>query len=253
VIIPAALRASAAHVFVDSLEQPVLAAVDVHHLRRVLRLRSSDVVSASDGAGRWCVGRLGDDVFRDDVFEVDGPITIEPASTRVTIATAVPKGDRAEWMVQKLTELGVGRILFVDCARSVVRWNGERAGKQLARLRRVAREAAMQSRQVWLPVVDGPIPFAAAVSGEGVALADPASGGRAVADDGHRTRGRADRRGARLRCTAGRAVGAHPPCRDGCRGGRGARRSARSHRCSTDPPRVTVGEIRSGNVTERCD
>jgi 16S rRNA (uracil1498-N3)-methyltransferase len=165
---PAALRASAGHVFVESLERPVLDARDVHHLRRVLRVRDADVVSASDGAGRWCTGRL-----RGDVLDLDGPILAEPPSRTVTIATAVPKGDRSEWMVQKLTELGVRRILFVECTRSVVRWDGERAASQLDRLRRIAREAAMQSRQVWLPIIDGPQPFAAVIDGEGVAVADP--------------------------------------------------------------------------------
>jgi 16S rRNA (uracil1498-N3)-methyltransferase len=168
VTIPAVLRSSAAHVFVDSLGDPVLADGDLHHLARVLRVRDDDVVTVSDGAGRWRTARL-----RGDRLDADGPIVEVPARVRATIATAVPKGDRLEWMVQKLTELGVGRIVLVDCARSVVRWNAERAAKQIDRLRRVAREAAMQSRQVWLPVVDGPVPFAAAVLGDGVALADP--------------------------------------------------------------------------------
>ncbi len=166
--VPVELRASAGHVFVDSLDHPELDARDIHHLRRVLRVRDADVVSASDGAGRWCTGKL-----RGDVLDVDGPILVDPPQRRVTIAAAVPKGDRAEWMVQKLTELGVGRILFVECTRSVVRWDSTRAISQLARLRRICREAAMQSRQVWLPVVDGPQPFQTVVEGAGVAVADP--------------------------------------------------------------------------------
>lgn len=167
---PAALRTSAAHVFVQSLEQPVLDDVDLHHLRRVLRVRDSDVVSASDGAGRWRTCRL-----RGDVLAADGPIVAEEATAAVTIATAIPKGERAEWMVQKLTELGVGRVLLVDFARSVVRWDGERAATQLARLRRISREAAMQSRQVVLPRIEGTVPFATVVAGgaSGVVLAEP--------------------------------------------------------------------------------
>ncbi|MEO5902193.1 MAG: 16S rRNA (uracil(1498)-N(3))-methyltransferase, partial [Ilumatobacteraceae bacterium] len=127
--VPAALRTSAAHVFVESLEQPVLDDGDLHHLRRVLRVRDNDTVSASDGAGRWRTGRL-----RGDVFTADSPITTESADAALTIATAIPKGDRVEWMVQKLTELGVGRIVLVDFTRSTAHWNGERAGKQLERL-----------------------------------------------------------------------------------------------------------------------
>lgn len=168
--LPAALRTSVAHVFVESLEQPILDDVDLHHLRRVLRVRDSDTVSVSDGAGRWQTGRL-----RCEVFAPDGPITTEPEAAAVTIATAIPKGDRVEWMVQKLTELGVGRIVLVDFTRSIVRWHGERAAKQVERLRRISREAAMQSRRVRLPVVEGPVPFGVVVAAgaSGMVLADP--------------------------------------------------------------------------------
>ena len=167
----AALRNSAAHVFVASLEQPVVDDVDLHHLRRVLRVRDTDTVSASDGNGRWRLGRL-----HGDLFVPDGPINTTPERPLVTIATAIPKGDRLEWMVQKLTELGVGRIRLVEFARSVVRWGDERAPKQMSRLGRIVREAAMQSRQVELPVLDGPVPFAALLAEDpaAIALADPA-------------------------------------------------------------------------------
>ena len=89
----------------------------------------------------------------------------------MTVAFAVVKGQRPEWAVQKLTEIGVDRIVPLLAARSVVRWPPGEAGTQVARLRRVAREAAMQSRRVWLPVVDGVTPFPALAVEPGVALA----------------------------------------------------------------------------------
>ena len=55
-----ALRNSAAHVFVDSIDAPVLSDVDAHHLLRVLRVKSRDVVTVSDGGGRWRTQRIGD-------------------------------------------------------------------------------------------------------------------------------------------------------------------------------------------------
>jgi 16S rRNA (uracil1498-N3)-methyltransferase len=76
-------------------------------------------------------------------------------------------------MVQKLTEIGVSEIVFLHCARSVVRWEGDRAGKQLARMRRIAKEAAVQSRRVWLPTLRGPVSFTEVVATPGVVLAEP--------------------------------------------------------------------------------
>ena len=89
----------------------------------------------------------------------------------VTVAFAVVKGERPEWAVQKLTEIGVDRIVPLQTARSVVRWPLGEPGGQLARLRRVAREAAVQSRRVWLPVVDAVTAFDALVAEPGVAVA----------------------------------------------------------------------------------
>lgn len=163
-----ALRNSAAHVFVDSLDAPALSADDAHHLFRVLRVRDGEIVTVSDGAGGWRVTRAAG-----GAVVADGPVEREPVPVPCTIAAAIPKGDRAEWMVQKLTEIGVGEIVLLHCARSVVRWDGERGAKQLARLQRVAREAAVQSRRVWLPVVRGPVPFAEAAALPGAVLAEP--------------------------------------------------------------------------------
>ena len=76
----------------------------------------------------------------------------------LTVAVTPPKGDRLEWLVAKCTEVGVDRIVLLEAERSVVRWRGDRADKQLERLRRIAVEASMQSRRVWLPVLEGPVP-----------------------------------------------------------------------------------------------
>ncbi|HSB87434.1 MAG TPA: RsmE family RNA methyltransferase [Ilumatobacteraceae bacterium] len=172
-----ALRGSAAHVFVDSLSAPKLEPADDHHLRRVLRIRPSDLVTVSDGAGVWVTARL-----EADGLQLDSDAVSEPRPARSVVLSAIPKGERVEWMVQKLTELGVTAIGFVDCARSVVRWDPERATRQLVRLRRIAREAAMQSRRVWLPEVDHVGSFVDAAKRACAALADPDGARRIDAD-----------------------------------------------------------------------
>lgn len=162
------LRGSAAHVFVASLDAPFLEPGDEHHLVRVLRLRDGDAVSASDGQGRWrrCVMRGG-------TIEAAGEIADDGPARPCTIAAAMPKGDRLDWMVQKLTEVGVQRIVLLEAAYGVVRWDAERAGRQLERLARIAREAAAQSRRTRLPVIDGPLPCSALLGEPGAAVADP--------------------------------------------------------------------------------
>ncbi|MBO0692065.1 MAG: 16S rRNA (uracil(1498)-N(3))-methyltransferase [Acidimicrobiaceae bacterium] len=147
-----AARAASAHVFVDDLEDPVLGPGDRHHLGRVMRLRPGETVSAADGRGGW---RLC--AFDAGRLEAVGEIgRVAPAEPSVAVGFALTKGDRPEWAVQKLTEIGVERIIPLITARSVVRWEGERVERHLERLREVVRQAGMQSRRLTLPVVDAP-------------------------------------------------------------------------------------------------
>lgn len=142
----------AAHVFVADINAPTLDDGDRHHLRRVLRIGAGETVTVADGAGRWRPCRL--DGSAGGLAPVGDVQIVARESPMVTIAFAPTKGERPEWAVQKLTEIGVDRIIVFMAARSVVRWSGERAVGALARLNRVAHEAAMQSRRLWLPEVE---------------------------------------------------------------------------------------------------
>lgn len=166
------LPRAAAHAFVADLAAPELDDADRRHLERALRLRPGQAVTVSDGAGRWrmCVWRPG------GVLEAAGPVVDEGRQEpTVTVAFALTKGDRPEWVVQKLTEVGVDVIIAFEAARSVVRWDESKAAAHVGRWRRVAREAAMQSRRARLPHVAPVVRFADVVGdvGDQAVLAVP--------------------------------------------------------------------------------
>jgi len=157
-------------VFVDSLDQPELSATDRRHLTGSLRLRAGDALVVADGVGAWRPARLGPG--SDPGLEAVGPIVrVARPTPEIAIALAPAKGDRPDWAVQKMTELGADRIMVFSAARSVVRWEGERASSHLARLRRICREASMQCRRLWLPVVEEVKSFASLVARPGATLA----------------------------------------------------------------------------------
>ncbi|MEO7398511.1 MAG: RsmE family RNA methyltransferase, partial [Ilumatobacteraceae bacterium] len=94
-------------------------------------------------------------------IEADSDIVASPPrAVPLTVGFALPKGDRTEWIVQKLTEIGIDQILLLRTDRSVTIWDGDRVAGNVAKLASVAREAAMQSRRVRLPVITGPLAFA---------------------------------------------------------------------------------------------
>jgi 16S rRNA (uracil1498-N3)-methyltransferase len=157
-------------VLVADVEAPQPGDDALHHLARALRLRRGELVTVTDGAGAWRTCE-----FAGDGVAPRGEVQREPVpDPQLTIAVAPPKGDRLDWLVAKCTEIGVDRLVLLDAERSVVRWSGARAERQLARLRRISVEAALQSRRVWLPDISGPLATLDVLPG--VAAAEP--GGR---------------------------------------------------------------------------
>jgi 16S rRNA (uracil1498-N3)-methyltransferase len=166
----AALRAGPL-VFVDDIDAPVIDEGDWHHLTRVLRVRPGAAMCLSDGRGAWRTAALEREPA--DFGELHRS---PPRPWDVAIGVAVPKGSRVDTVVQKLSELGVDRVVLLHTARSVVRWEGADAARRMERLRRVAREACMQARQLWLPSLEGPVAFGALSIAGSVALAEPGGG-----------------------------------------------------------------------------
>jgi 16S rRNA (uracil1498-N3)-methyltransferase len=179
-----ALRSTSTHVLVDAglLDDTGTIGLDdatEHHLSRVLRLRDGEPVGVTDGCGRWClaVAVSHGNLLR---LETTSGVVVEPAPPRpITIATAIPKGDRLDWLVQKVTELGIDRLVLLHADHSVVRWKANRVEHQLARVQRIADEALRQSRRVFRLTIDAPVPAIAALGG--CVVAEP--GGRALTAD----------------------------------------------------------------------
>ena len=141
---------AAPHLFVGDLAEPEPDDHDRHHFERVLRVRAGDAVTVSDGHGRWCHC-----TWRTGVLSVESDaVTVAAADPPLGVGFALTKGAKPDLVVQKLTEIGMSRIIPIVSERVVVRWDDTKAERNVERLRRVAREAAMQSRRVWLPTVE---------------------------------------------------------------------------------------------------
>ncbi len=163
-------------VLVADVEAPVLDDRGAHHLRTVRRRRPGDPVCAGDGGGGWVPCRLGAGA---ELAPVAAVVHEPPPDPLLTVGFALVKGERPELVVQKLTEIGVDRIVPFRAGRSVVRWDESRAAAHHERLVRVAREAVEQCRRAWVPEVRPVTSFATLLdSGDtaAVALADLGGG-----------------------------------------------------------------------------
>jgi 16S rRNA (uracil1498-N3)-methyltransferase len=172
----AAAADATAHVFVDALgDECAVEGDDGHHLQRVRRVDVGERLTAADGSGAWrayevvtvAPGRLQ--------LAARGAVLVEPElHPRVCLAVALTKGRALDDVVAGVTELGVHRIEPVRSARSVVRWDDDRAAAAVARLRVIAREAAMQSRRARVPEVSEVRDLRSLVGRPGVVIADRA-------------------------------------------------------------------------------
>lgn len=126
---------------------------EARHLTRVMRARVGDLVELFDGRGHaWTaeirsIGRGGVGL----VLRFEHPPTAAAATGSdgprgrhtLSIAAALPKGDRQRWMIEKLTELGVERLVPLATARGVA----EATPAAVARLSRGMIEACKQCRR----------------------------------------------------------------------------------------------------------
>ncbi|MHB1560583.1 MAG: RsmE family RNA methyltransferase [Isosphaeraceae bacterium] len=147
---------------------------EARHLTRVCRRASGDRVEIFDGRGFATTALIVEAKGNSAVLQPEGePLPAGEPAFRLTLATAVPKGDRFDWIVEKATELGVERLIPVVAERSVV----VPRDSKLDRLRRSIVEASKQCRRSRLMDLDPPMEWARLVKSFAERprfLADPA-------------------------------------------------------------------------------
>ena len=132
-------------------------AAAAHHLGRVLRAAVGDVVQAVDAGGVLLSVRLTGIAARRAEGLVVGraPLATE-SPLELTLAQAVPKGDKMDTIIRMTTELGVTRVIPLMTARTVVRLEPARWASRIVRWQRVAKEAAQQSGRAAVPEIAPP-------------------------------------------------------------------------------------------------
>lgn len=161
-------------------ERAVLTGSEAHHLGHVIRAKVGAEVVLFDGLGAEFlarVERLGKSEVELRVlarYEVSREL-----SRKVTLAVALPKGERQRWLVEKAVELGVSQLLPLQTERGIV----QPSENTLERLRRGVIEASKQCGRNKLMEVSTPASwtdFASIATGECRVLAHLASDANSV-------------------------------------------------------------------------
>lgn len=159
---------------------------EAHHALRVKRLEVGDGVELCDGRGLVAQTKIAKtDKTRDGWvmgLEVVSRGLVPVMLPEVVVASAVPKGDRLEWMIDGLSQVGAAAWRPMGTKRSVV---DPREGK-LERMERVAVESMKQCGRAHVMRLDGMGAFKDVVSGGGRVVIADASGGEYEASGGER-------------------------------------------------------------------
>jgi 16S rRNA (uracil1498-N3)-methyltransferase len=133
------------------------------HLIRVLRAQAGmefDIVAGNRVWHGAIAGISGDQVR----FNLIAEVKSDPALP-VTLLLSIFKFDRMEWAIEKATELGAERIIPIVARRSE-KHLAQAAANRVERWRKIAREAAQQSRRSDVPVIEDPLPLKTAARHE---------------------------------------------------------------------------------------
>lgn len=136
-------------------EEAVIEGGAARQISKVLRLGAGDSISLLDGLGNVYPARITAITTGRVRARILGKQSdVNEPKLRLVLASCLPKGDRIESIVGKCAELGISEVVLVRSERTVPRLDDNR-DKRLARLRRIAREAAEQCGRSKAPDVRG--------------------------------------------------------------------------------------------------
>lgn len=139
----------------EIISNPILPEGESQHAVRVLRLKTGDDIRVTDGKGNIFRCRIADAHAKHTMVEIlESEKIIQPWRSNITIGVAPTKHlDRIEWMVEKMVEIGVNRIVPLLCRHS------ERKELKIERINRIVLSAMNQSLKAEVPMVDEMMPI----------------------------------------------------------------------------------------------
>ncbi len=133
---------------------------EAHHILDVMRLKKGKAIIAFDGTGREYLGTIEGISGKGLTIAVEK--TKDTASQnkyRITLAQAIPRIDKMDYIIQKATELGVDSIIPMKTKRTIVKIPRDKIDSKKARWNKIAQEAAKQCGRNRIPAIERELDF----------------------------------------------------------------------------------------------
>lgn len=147
------------HFFVEPSQiqdkQIIITGNDVNHIRNVIRLKVGDEISISNGIDgrdyRCGIAQMTEEeVYCELRFIKEADVELP---VKVCLFQGLPKGDKMEFIIQKMVELGVYEIIPVAMQRCVVKLDAKKAKSKITRWQGIAEAASKQSKRGIIPQI----------------------------------------------------------------------------------------------------
>jgi 16S rRNA (uracil1498-N3)-methyltransferase len=128
-----------------------------HHIATVLRMKEGKTIRLVDvtGVPFYATVSMKDKGVK--AYVTDTISEKREPSVIITLAVALIKNDRFEWMLEKATECGVYRIIPFISSRCVVKDKPGQNQRKMERFRKIITEAAEQSYRHHIPEILEPV------------------------------------------------------------------------------------------------
>jgi len=172
---------------IDDNGYATLGGPDARHMRLVLRVKKGDRIRLVDEERNLHEAAIEKVADREVVAQIVRTEQGGPAAgARLTVVQGIPRLPKADLIVQKLTELGVGGIVFAPTGRTPYRDGHKRLEARLERLHTIAGAAARQCSRRDIPEVAVRADLGEAVEALGadavMLVADEGAGGKRLKD-----------------------------------------------------------------------
>ncbi|MFH1201958.1 MAG: RsmE family RNA methyltransferase [Candidatus Omnitrophota bacterium] len=132
---------------------------NLHYLLNVLRVKCGQGINIFNGHGAEFIGSIKEINQREIFIKITRKIITLVNDFKITLACAIPKKAKFDFIVEKATELGVETIIPLKTDHGIVNLDNERFSLKLVRWRKIAQEASRQSHRVVLPRIEGLLTF----------------------------------------------------------------------------------------------
>lgn len=135
----------------DYKDKLILENSDIHHIKNVMRMKVNDKIEVVYNNKLYLCEIDNMDPFSiliNNIISEENKLNLD-----VTIAIGLVKEQKMDLILQKLTELGVNRIIPLEMERSIVRLDDIRFKKKKVRWESICKEAGEQSKRTSVPEI----------------------------------------------------------------------------------------------------